>query len=189
MYGHQIRREAQVDRTELWTDIKHGSLYGALHRMAAEGVIAKVRTEQEGNMPARTIYQITEAGIAELVAIRDQALRDTRLRPDPVDLALQNAADMSEDELRSVLEQRRAAIAADLAAWRHLHDTAAPFLTPIEDIAFRHSVMRVETEVAWHDEFLNALPKIYQLSDPPHEPPGPAVKSKARNRATKKSQQ
>src|ERR1700751_2258724 len=111
MYGHQIRRAAQVDRTELWTDIKQGSLYGALHRMAAEGVIEVVRTEQQGSMPARTVYAITLAGQEELVAIRDEALRNTRLRPDPVDLALQNAQDMSEAELRAVLEDRRAAIA------------------------------------------------------------------------------
>ena len=161
MYGHQIRRAAQLDRTELWTDIKQGSLYSALHRMAAEGVIETVRTEQEGNMPSRTVYQITETGRAELLAIRDHALRETRIRPDPVDLALQNAADMSEDELRGVMEQRRAAIAAELASWRHLQDTAAAYLTPIEALAFRHTLLRVEAELAWHDEFLAGLPKIF----------------------------
>jgi len=161
MYGHQIRRAAQLDRTELWTDFRQGSLYGALHRMAAEGVIEIVRTEQEGNMPARTVYRITETGVAELVAIRDQALRETGIRPDPVDLALQNVADMSEDELRAVMEQRRAAIAAELTSWRHLQDTAAPFLTPIEALAFRHTLLRVEAELAWHDEFIDGLPKVF----------------------------
>ena len=161
MYGHQIRRAAQTDRTELWTDIKQGSLYGALHRMAAEGVITVVRTEQEGNLPARTVYRITETGQAELAAIRDQALRETRIRPDPVDLALQNAADMTQDELRGVVEMRRAAIAAELKSWRHLRDTAAPHLTRIEALAFRHTLMRVETELAWHDEFLAAIPQLF----------------------------
>jgi Virulence activator alpha C-term len=78
-----------------------------------------------------------------------------------VDLALQNAADMPEDELRGVMEQRRAAIAAELASWRHIQETAAPHLTPIEALAFRHTVMRVETELAWHDDFLEALPKVF----------------------------
>jgi hypothetical protein len=63
--------------------------------MAAEGVIEMVRAEQQGSMPARTVYAITPPGRFELVAIRDQALRETRLRPNPVDLALQNAQDMS----------------------------------------------------------------------------------------------
>lgn len=161
MYGHQIRRAAQVDRTELWTDIKQGSLYGALHRMAGEGVIEVVRTEQEGNMPARTVYAITPAGREELVAIRDQALRQTGLRPDPVDLALQNAQDMSEDELRSVLENRRATIAADLASWKHLRETAAPHLTAIESMGFSHTLLRLEAELAWHEESLKVLPAVF----------------------------
>ena len=162
MHGHQIRRAAQVDRTELWTDIKQGSLYGALHRMAAEGVIRVVRTEQEGKLPARTVYEITPEGQAELTATRDHLLRDTRLRPDPVDLALQNAADMPEGELRAVMEVRRAEIAAALAAWRHLRDSASPYLTPLEAITFRHTLARTEAELTWHDEFLEMLPRLYR---------------------------
>ena len=70
MYGHQIRRGARVDRAELWSDVRPGSLYGALHRMAAEGLIEAVRTEQVGNLPARTVYAITSEGRRELLALR-----------------------------------------------------------------------------------------------------------------------
>jgi len=159
MYGHQIRRTAQTDRTELWTDIKQGSLYSALHRMAAEGVIEVVRTENEGGLPARTVYAITPAGREELTALRDEALRQTKLRPDPVDLALQNAQDMSAHELRVVLENRRAAVAADLAAWRHLRETAEPHMTGIESLGFSHTLLRLEAELAWHEECLKMLPE------------------------------
>src|SRR4030081_322255 len=95
MHGHQIRRAAQVDHTALWTDIKPGSLYGALHRMADEGLIAPVKTEQEGRLPARTIYEITETGREELEVHRDEALRSTKLSSDPVDLALAYTEDMT----------------------------------------------------------------------------------------------
>jgi DNA-binding PadR family transcriptional regulator len=170
MYGHQIRRAAQLDRTELWTDIKQGSLYGALHRMAAEGVIEVVRTEQEGSMPARTVYAITPPGRLELTAIRDEALRNTRLRPDPVDLALQNAQDMSENDLRAVLENRRAAITAELASWRHLREAAAPHLTGVESMGFGHTLLRLEAELAWHEEALKALPGIFASGNHPPKP-------------------
>lgn len=165
MYGHQIRRAAQLDRTELWTDIKQGSLYGALHRMAAEGVIEVVRTEQQGSMPARTVYAITGPGRLELTAIRDEALRQTRLRPDPVDLALQNSQDMSENELRAVLEDRRAAIAAELTSWRHLREAAEPHLTGIESMGFTHTLLRLEAELSWHEEALKALPGIFASAE------------------------
>ena len=34
MYGHQLRRGARLDRAELWSEVRPGSLYGALHRLA-----------------------------------------------------------------------------------------------------------------------------------------------------------
>ena len=64
MYGHQIRRDARMDRADLWSDVRPGSLYGALHRLAAEGLIEPVRTEQPGHRPARTVYAITAEGPA-----------------------------------------------------------------------------------------------------------------------------
>ena len=51
------------------------------------------------------------------------------------------------------------------SSWRHLRETAAPYLTPIEALAFRHAVLRVETELAWHDEFLQAMPKMFTAED------------------------
>ncbi|MGC4757211.1 PadR family transcriptional regulator [Micromonospora trifolii] len=160
MHGHQIRRAAQVDRTELWSDVKPGSLYGALHRMQVEGVIEAVRTEQEGNRPARTIYALTSAGAAELIDHRDEALRDTKLRHDPVDLALQNVIDLGEDELRGIIVARRKALAAQLDSWLALRELAAPHIRGLEWTTFRHTELRLRTELAWHDELLDQLPKL-----------------------------
>jgi DNA-binding PadR family transcriptional regulator len=161
MHGHQIRRMAQTDRAELWTDIKAGSLYGVLHRMAAEGIVEEVRSEQEGNRPERTVYAITEAGLEEFAVHRDTALRDTRVRPDPVDLALQNTQDMTEEALRSVLEDRRQALVAQLDSWKHLQEAAAPYIAGLETIIIRHTEVRLRAELEWHDELLKQLPRIF----------------------------
>lgn len=161
MHGHQIRRAAQIDRTELWANVKPGSLYGALHRMEAEGVITALRREQEGNRPARTVYEITDRGHAELKAHRDEALQHSRLRPDPVDLGLQFTGDLSLEDVRAVVQERRDAYAAELAGWRRLRTIADPYLTPMDQMTFRHSLLRLETEVTWHDELLEKLPSIF----------------------------
>ena len=160
MHGHQIRRAAQVDRTELWTDVKPGSLYGALHRMADEGLIAPVKTEQEGRLPARTIYEITDAGRAELGIHRDKALRDTKLPPDPVDLALNYIEDLSEDAVRAILTDRRKAYAQQVVEWQHLQERSAKYLTDLDRMGFRHQILRLEAEIAWHDEMLECLPEL-----------------------------
>ncbi|HJP79447.1 MAG TPA: PadR family transcriptional regulator [Pseudonocardiaceae bacterium] len=158
-HGHQIRREARLNRTGLWADVKPGSLYGALHRLVGEGVIEVVRTEVSGG-PARTVYALTEAGRLELAARRDQALRTTELPPDPVDLALQYTGDLDEEALRAVIYDRRTALAARLTAWRHEHERAEPDLHGLEPMTFAHTERRLRAELDWHDELLARLPKL-----------------------------
>jgi DNA-binding PadR family transcriptional regulator len=160
MHGHQIRRAAQVERSDLWTDIKPGSLYGALHRMADEGLVRPVKTEQEGRLPARTIYEITDTGRAELSAHRDEALRSTTLPSDPVDLALGFLEDLSEEEVRTFLTQRRRDYAKQLDDWKLLQERADPYLDELERMGFRHHILRVQAELDWHDELLERLPEL-----------------------------
>ena len=157
MHGHKIRAAAQLDRVELWADIKPGSLYGALRRMADEGVVEVVRTEQEGNLPARTVYGITDKGRADLVSLIRSVLADTRLRPDPIQLVLLHGGEIGSDELRTAVRQRRDSYAAQLDFWRDLRVEAEPYLTRLEAIAFDYTLMRLETEVAWHDRLLAEL--------------------------------
>jgi DNA-binding PadR family transcriptional regulator len=158
MHGHQIRREAQTNRTELWTDIKVGSLYGALNRMADEGIIEAVRTERSGNMPARTIYAITDTGRQEFSVIRDDVLREVRLRPDPVDLALQYSTDLGPDAVVAAFTNRKAALQAELDAWQLLYAQAKPHLRGTEPLSFEHHIIRLEAEITWHDRVIAELP-------------------------------
>ena len=157
MHGHQIRRAAQVDRTELWTDFKAGSIYAALPRMASDGTVAVTHSEKVGNRPERTVYEITEAGRGELRAVRDAVFASTVLRPDPVDLALQNAHDLSVADLRRVFEARIAAVTAQSIAWRNQRDAARPYISARESLTFAHTNLRLEAEAAWCRAVLDEL--------------------------------
>jgi len=173
MHGYQIRRAARLDRTELWTEVKPGSLYGALHRMAGEGLVEVVRTEREGNPPERTVYAITPAGRHELIAQRDAALREVMVRPDPVDLALQYTLDLAEDELVAVIAARRDALAARLVMLEQERQKAGPHLVGLEPMTFEHTLVRLRAELAWHEELLEQLPTLQlDLVTPPHGPQG-----------------
>ncbi len=165
MHGHEIRRQARLDRTELWTDVKPGSLYAQLHRLAAEGAIEAVRTEQAGG-PARTVYALTTAGRQEFIACRDQALREVRLPPDPLDLALHHAGDLAEEDLAGLIADRRAALAARLEEWRHQRERAAPWLHGLEPMTFEHTLSRLRAEIDWHDQLLEQLPKLLADTGP-----------------------
>src|SRR5690242_10862639 len=139
MYGHQLRRDARLDRTELWSEVRPGSLYGALHRLAAEGLIEPLRTEQNGQLPARTVYGITEEGRRELRALRAEALQEVRLQPDPVDLALGMSRDLDPVILRGYLEDRVQALSARAAQFDHQRDRLWPGQTVADDLVVEHA--------------------------------------------------
>ena len=172
MYGHQIRRDARIDRAELWSDVRPGSLYGALHRMAAEGLIEAVRSEQAGNLPARTVYAITGEGRKELLALRAEAFRQVGLRPDPVDLAVAMSGDLPREELHALISGRQRALTAHLEFFRHEQDRSWAEQTVADSLILRHAIIRLEAEVRWHEDLLDAIPKLCEPDD--REPGRPA---------------
>lgn len=157
MHGYQIRHNAVRDQTEWWTDVKPGSLYSALHRMAGEGLVEVDRTETPDNSPRRTIYRITALGRAALVAQRDEALRRVVVATDPLDLALRYVSDLSPDDLVIIVTKRRDVLAERLA--RHVEALALsqPYLEGLEAITFGHVLARLRTEVEWHELLLVEL--------------------------------
>ena len=159
MYGHQLRRDARMDRADLWSDVRPGSLYGALHRLAAEGLIEPLRTEQSGNLPARTVYAITAEGHRELRALRAEALGEVGLRPDPVDLALAMSGDLDDDTLRGYIEDRIRALAP-----RRPSSTTTGSALAGPDRGRRpgveHARLRIEAELAWHQLVLDRIGKL-----------------------------
>jgi DNA-binding PadR family transcriptional regulator len=160
LHGHQIRQQAQADRTDRYTDIQVGSLYGALKRMAREGLVREVRTERVGNRPERTVFEITPEGRHALSAIREEILQKTSLPHDPFDLALKQARDMAEEDLAQIVADRLAALRAQELSWRHQAERADPYLNEAERMITRHLIDRAATEVRWHEELLNQIPKI-----------------------------
>jgi DNA-binding PadR family transcriptional regulator len=145
---------------QLWSEVKPGSLYSALRRLEAEGLIEPVRTEQQGSLPERTVYAITCAGRRELTALREQALREVTMRPDPVDLALAMSADLDEDALRGYFAGRRQALSGRAAVFARVRAYAWPDQGPADDLIIEHVMARIETVLRWHDMVLDRIGKL-----------------------------
>lgn len=160
MYGHQLRRDARLDRTQMWSEVRPGSLYGALHRMAAEGLVEPLRTEQRGQLPARTVYGITAEGRRELRVLRAEALQEVRLQPDPVDLALAMSGDLDEDAMRGYFDDRVRALSAQAAAFDHQRERSWPDQTVADDLVIEHARLRIRAELSWHQQVLGTLGKL-----------------------------
>jgi DNA-binding PadR family transcriptional regulator len=160
LHGHQIRQQAQTDRAEAWADIQVGSVYGALKRMAREGLVREVRTERVGNRPERTVYEITREGRRSLSAIREGVLCKISLPNDPFDLALKQSRDMTAEELSQIVEARLAALRAEELSRRYHAEHADPYLNEAERMIVQHLIERAAAEVRWHEQLLDRIPKI-----------------------------
>lgn len=160
MYGHQLRRDARIDRTERWSEVQAGSLYSALHRLAGEGLIEPLRTEQDGQLPARTVYGITTEGRRELRALRAEALQEVRIQPDPVDLALAMSSDLSEEALRGYFEDRMRVLSAQASQLEHQQERTWPDQKVADDLVLEHARMRIQAELNWHQLVLDRVGKL-----------------------------
>lgn len=163
-HGYQIRQNALRDQTEWWTEVKPGSLYSALHRMAHEGLVEVDRTETPDNSPQRTIYRITTAGRQALLAQRDEALQRVIVATDPLDLALRYVSDLPADTLIEIVTARHTALLERLSLHEEAYVSSQPYLEGLEPITFRHVLRRLRTEVQWHEQLLAELTA-------PHDPP------------------
>lgn len=160
MHGHQLRQLAEKEHIDMWTDISVGALYGALKRLAAEGLIEETRTEREGAYPERQVWGITEAGHEALHALRHNGLRDVVIKPDPFDLAMARFDLAEAESLLPLLEGRLARLRAmHMEAVNHTKGIQQ-YLSVAEIHVMKHKAARLEAEIAWHEELVQKLPEI-----------------------------
>lgn len=67
MHPYEMQRLLRARRKDDVLVLKRGSLYQAIARLEAEGMIEAGRVSRAGNRPERTTYRITAAGKARLV--------------------------------------------------------------------------------------------------------------------------
>jgi len=160
MHGHALRLLADEEHIAEWADVTPGAIYGAIKRLAAEGLIDALRVEREGNYPERQVYEITDAGHESLTAIRLEALETIVYRPDPFDLGMARLGPENLPGVRDVLEARLAEFRARLEAEKSHQDRIGKYLTLTEKHVVRHDWHRLQAEIDYHEELLTALPEI-----------------------------
>jgi len=154
MHGHLLRSIAEKMQVPLWTDISVGAVYGAMKRLAGEGLLSAQRSEREGNRPARQIYEITDEGRRALDELRREGLRDVWFKPDPFDLALTRMDAKTQKQLPSLIAERLKTVRAMLAERKRMIESIRVHLAPSKQWAMRHGEIRLEAEIAYLSELL-----------------------------------
>ena len=172
MHGHRLRLEAEHTRVHLWTDISVGAVYGAMKRLASEGLLREAGREREGNRPTRQIYEITDEGRRTLADLRRDELSDVWFKFDPFDLALTRLDPDVLDTLPSVLAARLEKMQSLLAECRQINENAREYVGIAKQWALRHNEYRLEAEVAYLTDLLQSAPAIIadERSPAPRKP-------------------
>ncbi|MFG3699639.1 PadR family transcriptional regulator [Micromonospora sp. NPDC047620] len=124
VHGYDVRRELLSWNADRWANVQPGSIYHALRKLTAEGLLREVATEQVGARPARTTYEVTAKGEDEFESLLRGHWWQLHEPPDPfaaafsflpalpreeASAALRNRANL----LRVGVESMRAALASD----------------------------------------------------------------------------
>jgi DNA-binding PadR family transcriptional regulator len=160
MHGHLLRSIAEKMQVPLWTDISVGAVYGAMKRLAGEGLLREQRSEREGNRPTRQIYEITDEGRRVLDELRREGLRDVWFKPDPFDLALTRMDAKTQKQFPALIAERLKTVRAMLDARKQVSERVRGQVTPSKQWAMRHGEIRLEAEVAYLSELLKDAKRI-----------------------------
>ncbi|MBN1260310.1 MAG: PadR family transcriptional regulator [Anaerolineae bacterium] len=156
LHGYELKQIIEEHMGD-WTAIAFGSIYYALDKLAEEGCVERIATEQEGHRPSRHIYQITERGEEEFLHLLRELWRTPERQYYDFDVALFFITALPHEEVLATLRGRVAGLEAALA---HLEahqneQTEAPEVPPIAHAIFNHSRVHLRAELMWTQDLLH----------------------------------
>jgi DNA-binding PadR family transcriptional regulator len=150
VHGYDVRRELLSWSADKWANVQPGSIYHALRKLAEEGLLREVATEQVGARPARTTYEITDKGAAEFQTLLRNTWWNLQPAPDPFMAAFAYLPALSREEAAAALRNRALQLqagvkqleAATQAEWA---DAKPAYVAWMWELA----IARSEAEIAW----------------------------------------
>lgn len=115
--GYEIRKESTEGRFSYFEDASYGSIYPALTRLEAEGLVSL--REELHNGKARKVYSITSSGREDLLKSLCAPQAPDSFKSPFLLIAL-NAAELPPDVIRNALARHKAQVQEEL---RQLTDT------------------------------------------------------------------
>jgi DNA-binding PadR family transcriptional regulator len=117
-HGHEIMRTLRESHADLWVELSEKHVYYVLRRLDEDGLVTAVE-ERDGNLPARKVYSITEAGRAALAGMLNSDCTADAWAYSEFDVVLGMACltdVLTDDEKTALLERRRTALEQRLSA-------------------------------------------------------------------------
>ena len=153
-YGYEVRRELESWHAEEWANIAYGSIYFALNKMAAEGLVAVQETDHVGKRPTRTTYVMTEAGEVEFQKLVREYWWEFKPAISPFRIAVAFMDQLSTEELLSALRHRVEIIKSGIAGMQEATTVVALEPDKPRHVAEIFSLLRsgFEAELNWLEQ-------------------------------------
>jgi DNA-binding PadR family transcriptional regulator len=173
VHGYDVRRELVGWHAETWANIAYGSIYHALTKMSAEGLLEEAATEQRGNRPARTSYRITAAGEAEFHRLLHAAWWTFQPSVDPFFAAISFLPSLNRAEAAAALRHRASELGEELRF--HARNRRGPDATQVPPHVLERWALveeRLRAEIGWCTALADRIEagELHFAGEPPPPP-------------------
>ncbi len=149
MHPYEIQRLAiEREKTSI-QGVKRGSIYHAVQRLEAAGLIEALESERQGRRPERTVYQLTDLGRDETRQWLATLLRKPGNAVPELITAMEFLAILEPDEVLAALENRTFQLDREIGGLRASMASIGDRLPRIFVIEVELSLALKEAERAW----------------------------------------
>jgi DNA-binding PadR family transcriptional regulator len=150
VHGYDVRRELLSWNADKWANVQPGSIYHALRKMAEEGLLREVATEQVGARPARTTYEITAKGEDEFESLLRGHWWDLEQPADPFLAAFSFLPALPREEAAAALRNRAQVLRVMNDKWRSAMRAGWMRSKPVHVAwMWELGIARAEAEITW----------------------------------------
>lgn len=158
MHPYEIQQKIRERQLGRLTKVTVGSLYHAVEKLQADGLIEVVETSREGKRPERTTYRLTGSG---LDAFREELLTSlSEVGPEypRFAIAVQQLHSLRREEAVAELVRRVRALKKKLAATDvTIADLTSHGVAPVFWIDLRYGRAMRQAELDWVEQLIDQL--------------------------------
>jgi DNA-binding PadR family transcriptional regulator len=158
MHAYELNRTLKDRDAARTFKLSYGALYGVVRQLAEAGLIRASGTGQRGRLPRHTVYELTDAGRAEVRAWLTELLSQPQYEYPAFAAALSLVAVLPPDEVTGLLRTRLGHIMSATAEIRSQRDAAvATGVHPMFLIEDDYRIALLEAEAAFITTFTSKI--------------------------------
>ncbi len=158
MHAYELNRLLKDRDAARTFKLSYGALYGVVRQLAGAGLIQASGTGQRGRLPQHTVYELTDAGRAEMRAWLAELLSQPRYEYPAFAAALSLVAVLPPEQVSGLLRTRLARIMSATAEIRVQRDAAvANGVHPVFLVEDDYRIALLEAETAFITTFIRKI--------------------------------